>query len=99
MSKEGRTSFPFTHGTNKYDFIDVDILAEQIVKASTQVHISGIINCCSGNAVFLKDKVEEFIREHNLSIRPDYGAFPERKYDSPAIWGDTTIIKRIMNNE
>lgn len=99
MSKEGKTSFPFTSGINKYDFIDVNLLAEQIVKASTQENISGIINCCSGNAVSLKDKVEEFIKTHNLNIRPEYGAFPSRKYDSPAVWGDATIIKGIMNNE
>ncbi|MBR2922357.1 MAG: NAD-dependent epimerase/dehydratase family protein [Alphaproteobacteria bacterium] len=99
MSKEGKTSFPFTSGINKYDFIDVNLLAEQIVKASTQVNISGIINCCSGNAVSLKDKVEEFIKTHNLNITPEYGAYPTRKYDSPAVWGDATIIKGIMDNE
>ena len=99
MSEEGKTSFPFTSGLNKYDFIDVNLLAEQIIAAATQNNISGIINCCSGNAVSLKDKVEEFIKAHNLNIVPEYGAFPTRKYDSPAVWGDATIIKGIMNDE
>ncbi len=97
MSKEGKTSFPFISGTNKYDFIDIEVLAEQIVTASTQNNISGIINCCSGNAVSLKDKVEEFIRNNNLNIKPEYGAFPSRKYDSPAIWGDNSRINIIIN--
>lgn len=96
MSKDGKTSFPFTSGTNKYDFIDINVLAEQIVAASIQNNVSGIINCCSGKAVSLREKVEEFIKIHNLNITPEFGAYPTRKYDSPAIWGDATIIKRIM---
>lgn len=99
MEAEGKTTFPFTDGKCKYDFQDIELLAEQIVKTSLQTKINGIINVCSGKPVSLKDKVEEFIKKHNLNIKPEYGAFPSRKYDSPAVWGNATIIKGIMNNE
>lgn len=94
---EGKKSFPFTMGTNKYDFIAVEELARQISEASIQNAVDGIINVCSGKPVALKDMVEVFITEHSLDIRPDYGVFPNRKYDSPAIWGDNTIIQKIIN--
>ena len=96
MAEEGKSSFPFTDGKCKYDFQDVNVLADQIVKASVQSKINGIINVCSGRPVSLKDKVEEFIKHHNLSIRPEYGAFPSRKYDSPEIYGDNSKIKEII---
>lgn len=96
LAEEGKTSFPFTDGKNKYDFIDVEVLASQIVHAALQNDINGIINCCSGKAVSLKDKVEKFIAKKQLSIRPEYGVYPSRKYDSPAIWGDTKKINQIM---
>lgn len=96
MEADGKTTFPFTDGKCKYDFQDIDILAEQIVKASIQTKINGIINVCSGKPVSLKDKVEEFIKERNLNIKPEYGAFPTRKYDSPEIYGDNSKIKEIM---
>lgn len=96
MSAEGKQSFPFTDGKCKYDFQDIDVLAEQIVKASIQTEITGIINCCSGKSVALKDKVNEFIREYNLNIKPEYGAFPSRKYDSPEIYGDNSKIQKIL---
>lgn len=96
MAEEGKKSFPFILGVNKYDFLDVKQLADQIVKASIQAEINGVINCCSGNPVSLKDKVEQFIKENNLDIVPEYGAYPSRKYDSPAIWGDATLINKIM---
>lgn len=96
MEHEGKASFPFVSGKNKYDFIHVDELAKQIATASTQSEITGIINCCSGKPVSLADKVNEFIEKNHYSIRPDYGKFPERPYDSPAIWGDNTKINLIM---
>lgn len=96
MENEGKTTFPFTTGANKYDFIEVEDLAKQITKASVQNEFNGIINCCTGKPISLKDKVEAFITEHHLNIRPEYGVFPTRKYDSPAEWGNAEIIKKIL---
>lgn len=98
MDKEGKESFPFVSGTNKYDFIDVLSLAKQIFAVMNQDKITGIINCCSGEPVSLKEKMENFIKENGLKISPEYGAYPSREYDSPAIWGDVTKINKIMNN-
>jgi len=94
--KENILSFPFTDGKNKYDFIDVKRLAEQICQASIQVKYNGIINTCSGYSISLKNKVEEFLSDNEFKIRPNYGAFPNREYDSPEIWGNNQIIKEIV---
>lgn len=96
-AEEGKKTFPFTTGKNLYDFISVDELAVQIAACVMQIEVSGIINCCSGTPVSLADKVESFIREHNFSIKLDYGAFPDRPYDSPGVWGDATKIRKIMS--
>lgn len=99
MEQKGEKEFPFTSGKNQYDFIDVDTLAEQIVKASVQDEIDGEINCCSGTPVSLGDKVEEFIAKNHYGIQLKYGAFPDRAYDSPAIWGNVDKIRKIMDND
>lgn len=96
--EEGKETFPFNSGKNKYDFISVDELAKQIAAASTQDEVHGVINCCTGNPVSLADKVDEFIKEHGFKIRPEFGAFPDRPYDSPGVWGDAGKITKIMNN-
>ena len=95
--EEGKESFPFNSGKNKYDFISVDELAKQIATVSTQDKIQGIINCCTGKPETLANKVEEFIFEHGFKIKPEYGAFPDRPYDSPGVWGDAQKINEIMN--
>ena len=95
---EGKKTFPFTTGKTKYDFITVDELADQIAHAVAQNEVCGIINCCSGKPVTLAERVELFIEEHNLDIKLDYGAFPDRPYDSPVIYGDASKIQQIMNH-
>ncbi len=74
--EQGQELFPFTTGKTKYDFINVDELVEQISKAVTQTDVTGIINCCSGNPMTLAERVENFIKDHKLKIRLNYGVFP-----------------------
>ena len=99
LEMEGATTFPFTSGKNRYDFISVQDLAYQIACAITQQETVGIINCCTGQPVALRDKVEEFITEKGFAIRPQYGTFPDRAYDSPAIWGNAEKIQQILNRK
>ena len=96
--KKGQEWFPFTTGKTKYDFISVQDLAEQIACAITQDKVEGIINCCSGNPVSLAEKIEGYIKENNLKIKLDYCKYPDRPYDSPIIYGDTSKINEIVAN-
>lgn len=94
--EEGKEKFPFTTGKNKYDFIHVDELARLLSKCVMQDEVNGIINCCTGQPVSLAEKVESFIKENNFKIRLEYGAFPDRAYDSPAVWGNDVKIRDIL---
>ncbi|MDU1854629.1 MAG: NAD(P)-dependent oxidoreductase, partial [Clostridium baratii] len=78
------------------DFIEIDELVNQIAIASLQNEVTGIINCCSGEPISLAEKVEEFIRQNNFKIKLEYGAYPDRPYDSPGVWGDNKKIKYIL---
>lgn len=94
---EGKKEFPFTMGQNQYDFIDYENFCEQVAMAVSQDKITGIINICSGYPEKLADRVERFIAENGYHIKLKYGAFPERPYDSKAVWGDASKIKNIMH--
>lgn len=97
-SKKGDKTFPFTSGKNQYDFMSVDKLVEQIVAIISQNEVDGIINCCTGVPRTLGAMVADFIEHHHLDIKLNYGAFPDRPYDSPCIYGDNTKINKIMQN-
>ena len=94
--QEGKTEFPFTSGKNKYDFLSIYDMADQIAEIVLQDKINGIINSCTGQPITLAEKVESFIKENNFKIKLKYGAYPDRPYDSPGIWGDATKINEIM---
>lgn len=96
-AQEGKTTFPFTTGKNKYDFINVDELARQIAAVVSQSEVDGIINCCTGQPITLAERVERYIKDNDLNITLDYGAFPDRPYDSPGVWGDAAKIKQILS--
>lgn len=95
---QGKTEFPFTTGQNQYDFLDYDEFCIRVALATSQDNISGIINICSGYPEKLADRVERFIKENRFNIKLRYGSFPDRPYDSKAIWGNSNKIDRIISD-
>lgn len=98
-AQEGKTTFPFTTGKNKYDFISVQELACQIAVCVTQTAVNGIINCCTGKPLSLAERMEQFIQENHLHIQLQYGVYPDRPYDSPGVWGDNTKIQIVLKSK
>ena len=98
-AQDEKETFPFTTGKNMYDFISIDELAKQIALAGVQTEVDGIINCCTGKPMTLADRVEQFIKENGFQIKLEYGAFPDRPYDSPGVWGDDTKIQEILSKD
>lgn len=98
-AEQGKTSFPFTSGINQYDFLDFEIFCEQVARIVINNTEFGIINACSGRPMTLKERVEKFIKDNNLNIKLEYGVYPDRPYDSLAVWGDNTRIRKIMESK
>ena len=100
---DGKKEFPFTLGLNQFDFLNYDLFSKLVADTVSQNKINGIINICSGRPEKLADRVERFIKENNYDIKLQYGVFPDRPYDSKAIWGDDKKIRQIestvYNNE
>lgn len=97
--KEGKDLFPFTMGQNQFDFIDYEAFCEQVAAVVEQDEINGVINICSGRPERLCDRVERFITDNKYNIKLDYGKFPDRPYDSKAVWGCSHKIAQIMDNK
>lgn len=100
MQAESRNEkyFPFTSGQSKYDFLDYDDFCMMVAACISQDDVLGIINICSGCPVALASRVERYISENKMNIKLEYGAYPDRPYDSKAIWGDPSKIKMILES-
>lgn len=97
--RKGEKKFPFTLGLNQFDFIDYDEFCKLVVVVIAQEKETGIINICSGRPEKLSERVERFISDNKYSIKLDYGKFPDRPYDSKAVWGNNNKIKKILKTE
>ena len=97
-AEEGKKIFPFTSGINQFDFLDFDEFCKQVAAVTLNDSEFGVINACCGKPETLASRVERFIKDNKLDIKLDYGAFPDRPYDSLAIWGDNSRIKKILNS-
>lgn len=93
----GKTLFPFTTGKNRFDFIRVEELGRQLAALTEAADVTGTVNCATGEPVSLAEQVEKFIMENELPIALEYGAFPDRPYDSPGVWGDASEITEVMS--
>lgn len=96
---EGRTRFPFTTGKNLYDFIRVEELGRQLAALTDAEDVTGTLSCCSGHPVSLAEQVEQYIADNGLGLELEYGAFPDRPYDSPGVWGDASVIREVMERD
>jgi nucleoside-diphosphate-sugar epimerase len=92
----GIYEFPFTLGQNQYDFLDYNDFCIQVTATVSQREIDGIINIASGKPEKLADRVERFIIDNGYNIKLLYGMFPDRLYDTQAIWGDINKIQTIL---
>lgn len=97
-ASEGKKEFPFTSGTNKYDFLDYADFCRYTAAVVNQNEICGIINICSGKPETLGSRVERFIKENGFDIQLQYGAFSDRPYDSKQVWGDNSKLEKILKN-
>ena len=88
--------FNMSGGEQLRDYLLVEKVAEYIVKISMQDKISGIINCCSGKPVSIKELVENYLAEKNKSIELNLGYYPYPDYEPMAFWGNTKKLKKAL---
>lgn len=92
-------SFNMSGGEQVRDFLSPDEIAQRIVKIALQNKVQGIINCCSGKPVKLKDFVNEFLSKNNFKIKLNLGVYPYPDYEPMETWGDSEKLNSILNEK
>jgi dTDP-6-deoxy-L-talose 4-dehydrogenase (NAD+) len=95
----GDEQFNMSGGEQVRDYLPVEELAADVVKVAMQKDFTGIINCCSGQPVKLKQFVEEYLRRKNKTITLNLGYYPYPDYEPMNFWGDNRKLKTILSNE
>jgi dTDP-6-deoxy-L-talose 4-dehydrogenase (NAD+) len=90
--------FNMSGGEQIRDFLTPNEISEKIVKISSQTKIQGIINCCSGKPVKLKDFIVNFLEKGNYKIGLNTGYFPYLAYEPMETWGSISKLNLVMKN-
>jgi dTDP-6-deoxy-L-talose 4-dehydrogenase (NAD+) len=89
--------FNMSGGEQVRDYLPIELAAKYICIIALQDHVSGIINCCSGEPVKIIDLVEKFIKENGAEIKLNKGFYPYPDYEPMEFWGDNLKLKKIIH--
>lgn len=94
--ERGDSSFNMSPGDQLRDYLPVEKVAEYLVDIAAQAKVTGIINCCSGKPVQVKQLVQDFLEEKKAFIKLNLGYYPYSDIEPRNFWGDTTKLKTIL---
>lgn len=95
--QRGDQIFNMSGGEQLRDYLPVEKAAENIVQIALQKNIEGVINCCSGIPISIKQLVNKYLEKKNATIQLKLGYYPYPDFEPMAFWGDTTKLKSIVN--
>ena len=90
-------AFNMSGGQQLRDFLAVEKATEYIVRIAFQNRVTGVINCCNGEPVTIKDFVENYLKKINQKITLNFGYYPYPDYEPMRFWGDLKKLNVIQN--
>jgi dTDP-6-deoxy-L-talose 4-dehydrogenase (NAD+) len=97
--ERGDESFNMSPGDQLRDYLPVETVASYMVKIALQTEVSGIINCCSGIPVTVKQLVESYLQRMKASIHLNLGYYPYNNIEPKNFWGNPDKLKKIIDHE
>lgn len=97
--QKGETVFNMSGGEQERDYLSIEKVAEYLVTIALQNKVSGIINCCSGKPIKVKQFVENYLENNKGEIKLNTGYYPYPDYEGMSFWGDDSKLKKILFNE
>ena len=96
LEKEDKI-FNMSGGEQLRDFLPVEKVAQNIINIATQNKVKGIINCCSGHPVSVKDFVQNYLQFKNKNIKLNLGYYPYPDFEPFKFWGNNEKLNKILN--
>jgi len=89
------SSFRMTGGEQLRDYLHVEEIARRVGLLVENPECHGVINCCSGKPVSVRNLVEQHIRERKATTQLDLGYYPYPDYEPMAFWGISNKLNKI----
>lgn len=92
----GDSGFNMSEGKQTRDYLKIEKVAEYICEIGFQKEISGIVNCCSGNPITIRELVENHLASISATIKLNFGQYPYNIYEPMHFWGNNCRLKTIL---
>ena len=97
--QNGDAVFNMSGGEQVRDYLPVEKVAVYIVSIALQQSVTGIINCCSGKGITVKELVQNYLKVKNKSIHLNLGFYPYTDYEPMSFWGDDGKLNKIFEKK
>ena len=91
----GASIFNMSWGEQQRDYLKVTEVAHRLTKIALQDKVTGIINCCGGSPIKIKEFVRQYLEETNKKIELNLGYYKYSELEPMNFWGDITKYKTI----
>lgn len=88
--------FNMSLGEQVRDYLHVSSISKNIIIFALQQKVSGIINCCSGVPITIKQLVQNYLKKHQKNITLNLGFYPYTDYEPMKFWGSTKKANTII---
>jgi nucleoside-diphosphate-sugar epimerase len=92
----GDRVFNMSPGDQLRDYLEVTKVAEYITRIATQTKETGIINCCSGEPISVRQLVADYLKAKGKDIELNLGFYPYSDIEPKSFWGDPKRLKTIL---
>lgn len=92
---EKQSEFNMSGGEQIRDFLSPHEIAEIIINISLQKNVLGVINCCSGKPIKLREFVLNYLISKNINLKINFGVYPYADYEPMSSWGSTEKLKKV----
>lgn len=94
--EKGDREFNMSKGEQLRDYLSIKDVVSKIILLSLHNESIGIVNCCSGTPISIRNLVEQYIEKKKVSIRLNLGYYQYPDYEAMAFWGNDSKFKRIV---
>ncbi|MDX8378077.1 MAG: NAD(P)-dependent oxidoreductase [Mariprofundales bacterium] len=90
------TVFRMSAGEQLRDYLAVEQVAANLVDLLECKQADGVFNICSGKPVSIRNLVEQYLQQKQVTMSLDLGYYPYSKYEPMAFWGSNAKINRLL---
>lgn len=95
---EGKSTFDMSKGDQVRDYLPVTEVARIISRIATVSDFNGILNCCSGQGIAVRELVANHLYIRSAQLNLNLGKYPYPDYEPFAFWGDRTKLNKLLEH-